>query len=244
MTAASDFNVGSNAFFLLFPIWLVIAGTLSRYRFQVLGSVLVSLTSVWYHLCWSHEKGYCAGDWSESSKDVWLGRDVLSSHFGILLTTSVLVDQLWFKHNPNGKRFMDALVVGGGLATFFLVWFLNDSPATTVLLAFMNCLVLGFALYYEIKRRTHSWWWFFRGGLAFCMILIASILKIVANTHEYSYYTTSQTEAYNLQHAFWHTLTGVGQFLLATLLDDLVYSAFGWTPTKGANYSGLPAQKV
>lgn len=244
MTAASDFNVGSNVFFLLFPIWLVIAGTLSRYRWQIVGLILVSLTSIWYHLCWSHEKGYCAGDWSDSSKDIWLGRDVLSSHFGILLTTSVLADQLWFKHSPNGDRFMDAFVLAGSLLTFFLVWFLNDSPATTVLLAVMNVLVLGFAFRFELKRvKDHSWWWFFRGALAFCMILTASILKIVANTHEYSYSTVSQTEEYNLQHAFWHTLTGSGSLLLATLLDDLVYSAFGWK-TKPAAYSAVPVAKI
>ena len=247
MTSVSNFNVASNVFFLLFPFWLVLAGALSRYRFQILGLLLTTLTSIWYHLCWSHEAGYCAGKWDASGKDIWLSRDVLTAHLSVLLTTSVLADQLWFKHSAHGERFMDAFILGGSLATFFLVWFMRDSPVTTIVLAIMNLLVLGYALYSETRRVSgHSWWWYFRGGLALCMILVASVIKVIANTHEYSYYTSSQTDAYNLEHAFWHTLVGIGTFLLATLLDDLVNSAFGWTPstTKVTSYVAVSKESV
>jgi CDP-diglyceride synthetase len=104
--------------------------------------------------------------------------------------------------------------------------------------------VLGFALYFETRRvRDHSWWWFFRGGLAVCMIITAAILKIVANLKEYKDDSTVQTDAYGLQHAFWHVLLGLAQFLFATMLDDLVNSAFGWK-AQPSKYAAVSVSKI
>ena len=47
MTALSDFAVGSNAFFILFPMWLMWAGVLSKYRFQIVLLIVALFGSVW-----------------------------------------------------------------------------------------------------------------------------------------------------------------------------------------------------
>ena len=158
------------------------------------------------------------------------------------MTTSVLADQLWWKKSPHGERFMDAYIFGGSLVTFFLVSFLSDDIASTILIVIMNTFVLGVALYVEMTRTNHSWWWFMRGCLAACLILIGGILKVVGNMHSYSYSSVKQSDSYYEYHSTWHVFMSLGSLLFATLLDDLVAVTFRWTlapPSKVVNYSKI-----
>jgi len=224
MSSLSDFAVGSNAFFLLVPLWLVWAGVLSRYRFQVLGLLVSGVASVYYHMCWSHEEGYCAGQWDTTARSVWLARDVMLSHFAVLLITSVLADQMWWKRSSRGERYMDVFVLGGSLTTFFLLWHFGDTIAVTAVLSGMNGLVLAGALWVE-TRRPHTVGWYVRGFLGAACIVVGASLKLAATSYEYTDDTVAQSDTYYLYHGLWHAFMGIGSFFFATLLEDLMWSS-------------------
>lgn len=222
-TSSDDWTVASNVFYALLLVQLWWRGWLGRYVLQAVLILQLMYASINYHLCWTHDLGWCAGShWThDSGRDVALARDVMAAFQAMTGISAILVDR-WWLHDAYGSGVATAYQLLQFTLTWWFVTLWNDGLEALLSLALLNGVLVLFALDHRVRQRATKpldWFWWTRLVTAAIFLALGLTFRILSQREYQAALLNHQNDAYDSYHGWWHACTAIGSFVGVSLVE-------------------------